>query len=237
LKRLTYDEKGRTTFHWLSDSKRVLYCGESIRLGDNLGGAVSLVDIETGEKEELIEKGAYPSISPDEKKIFYAGPMYWQGNEALAKIYCMDLERKDNRFFSEIKTDQCYPQSWSKDSLKVLSGNMIINVGSGEYMRFTEERVHSVEWFRDNKHFAFVVFGEYNNIMVTDIDLSEYKQLTKSGDVIDILAITGEKIYYTRRLPDYSRAVWSIDLDGSNPTRLLSVAGSLPEIHIWFPGK
>ena len=95
----------------------------------------------------------------------------------------------------------------------------------------------------DNKQIIYVTMKTiYNpdlksNIVITDINGSTQKQLTQSGDVNGILAITDKKIYYTRTLPDYGKSIWSMSRGGSNPERLLNIEEKYPEIHIWFPGN
>ncbi len=241
---LTSKSVNNINFQWFSDSKRILYSEETIDARGNYhSGNIYMMDLKTGKIKTLIQKGIYPLLSSDEKDVLYIFERtdYTEKKDITTKLYCVDIYGKNNRCISKIPGWKL-TNDWSKDKSMALSGEFVVNIKTGKNFRYAEKYSASKGWFLDNKQIIYITMATYNsglnpNIIITDINGSIQKQLTQSGDVDGILAITEKKIYYTRTLPDYGKAIWSINRDGSEPERLLKTEEKYPEINIWFPGN
>jgi len=258
FQKLTSESANNINFRWFSDNKRILYSEEVIDARGNYhSGIIYVMNVETGERKTLIQKGTYPSLSSDEKKVLYIFERtdYTDKKGITTKLYSVDIDGKNNRFIAEVpgwplfSCGRYFTEGWSKDGAMALLREFVVNVKTGKYFRYAEEyTVRGAKWFLDNQHFCYISDpfkypheSEYN-IVVTDINGSYEKQLTKSGDVSEILTITEKKIYYTRKISDNkSLALWSIDLDGSNPVKILDNIDYSYDYDertfIWFPGK
>ncbi|HEY1654124.1 MAG TPA: S9 family peptidase [Candidatus Tumulicola sp.] len=175
-----------------------------------------------------------PAISPDGQAAAYVrSRIDWKEDRRNAEIVLVDVKSGTSRVLTRDRIGPHAPQ-WSPDgtALAYLASPergkptqlYVLPMNGGDSLQVTKapEGVSSYAWRPDGRSFAYVAQDE----------APKKKDADKPLDAVEIT----DNDYLTREAP-LPKHLWSVDADGSHPTRLTSgtwsiVEGSSP---VWAP--
>jgi Tol biopolymer transport system component len=110
---------------------------------------------------------------------------------------------------------------------------MLVKADGSEAEELTKDALNTgfPAWSPDGKTVIYRVWGKENGqdvrgLRAIDVDDKTVKVLTTTWDNFPFISPTGDRVVFTRRMPDFDFEVFTMKADGSDVKRLTSTRGA-----------
>jgi Tol biopolymer transport system component len=219
---------------WTADGKRILYRWEDvIRSIPEKGGETSAIQMKTDVRTYEVLPGGGNHISPDGKRLLFAGYIPGQEKEIRVHLMVMPVEGGIPEVITQSPTQDRFP-CWSPDGKSIAfiryhgnsKGNIAIHVftvpaegGDGKQITLAQDSVHwsSLKYTPDGKHIAY--YSRDKSIKLIPVHGGESKELVKVESLDshnEILMLKdGKHMAYTS-----GGKIWMVSLQGGDPVQI-----------------
>jgi Tol biopolymer transport system component len=188
----------------------------------------------------------FPTVCPKNQRIAQTDLDFPYGNPT-ASLTVMDVDGKNRRKIFQRQDAASLMPTWSPDCESIAVGVgtffggrgfapanvFVVKADGSENRQLTQSKINAgfPAWHPDGRTLIYRVWGtedvpEKRGLRAMDLKDGTQKVLTSDWDNFPFISPTGDRVVFTRRMPDFDFEVFTMKADGSDVKRLTSTRGA-----------
>ncbi len=226
---------------WSPDGKQVVYYRIDVQ---NRAQNTKLYSWDS--RREYRYTDVFPAICPKNNRLALTDLDFPFGNPT-ASVSVMDIDGSNRRKIFQRQDGASLMPTWSPDCEWVAFGVgtffggrgfapanvFMVKADGSESRQVTHNQVNSgfPAWHPDGKTMIYRVWSSAENpdtrgLRALNLQDNTEKVLTTDWDNFPFIAPTGDRVVFTRRMPDFDFEVFTMNVDGSDVKRLTTTSGA-----------